>query len=185
MNSGASRKPPLLPSRPETKPTTPTTTRIRVSVARVRVLARAVGAPCVRRMRKPNASTTMSVAMIKRAAGYPSGQQRAEHGRRETDRQSELHDACIDVAAARVRRDSRTTIDGIVAGSGDAIATSAGTPSRCSSGVAIAEPPLPNAPDKKPTPTPISIAPSKHVCGHSPIQRRGTHRSRLLNLSVS
>jgi hypothetical protein len=54
--------------------------------------------------------------------------------------------------------------DGIVAGSGDAIATIAGTPSRWRSGVATADPPFPNAPDRKPTATPISAAPRK-ICG--------------------
>ena len=76
----------------------------------------------------------------------------------------------------RRRRCARTTrlashVDGIVAGSGDAIATIAGKPRRCRSGVAIAEPPLPNAPDKKPTPMPMSIAPSEHLWGHTSIQR--------------
>ena len=51
-------------------------------------------------------------------------------------------------------------VDGIVAGSGDAIATIAGIPSTWRSGVAIADPPLPNAPERKPTPAPINAIPT-------------------------
>ena len=52
------------------------------------------------------------------------------------------------------------TVAGIVAGSGEATATIDGTPARNSSGVAIAEPPLPSKPDRNPTPRPIAATTS-------------------------
>src|SRR5476651_1305577 len=45
-----------------------------------------------------------------------------------------------------------------------AIATIAGTPRAWRRGVDTAEPPLPNAPDRKPTPAPMSNAP-RRICG--------------------
>jgi hypothetical protein len=54
-----------------------------------------------------------------------------------------------------------SSVDGIVAGNGDATATKAGTPIMCRRGVEMAAPPLPNAPEQKPTPAPISSVPNK------------------------
>ena len=48
----------------------------------------------------------------------------------------------------------------MVAGSGAATAIIAGTPIACNNGVAIAEPPLPNNPLKKPMHKPIKAIPS-------------------------
>ena len=124
MNNGASRKPPLLPSRPETNPTTPTIT----STAYGRAID--VGAAIeyrVSRMRIPNASTTTSVAMmsgppgIQRVKGAPTivaGRPIGKPSRRM--RRSTL--------PARVVPRPASNVDGMVAGSGDAIAKIAGTP---------------------------------------------------------
>src|SRR5687767_3651723 len=53
---------------------------------------------------------------------------------------------------------------GTVAGSGAATATIGGTPMAASSGVAMAEPPLPNIPPRKPTPAPTAMI-ANHCTG--------------------
>ena len=107
MNSGASRKPPLLPSSPETNPTTPTTTRMRArsSVARRRRVGRR-DRVVVRRVEQdaqPEREHDDVGDDDERTAGNPAREQRADDRRRQSDRQAEAHDAAVDVAGARVR----------------------------------------------------------------------------------
>ena len=116
MNSGASRKPPLLPSRPETNPTTPTTATTRNVVTRAsRARDRCVRVGAPRRRQRADAGCAAEREHHdvgdddERAAGYPARQQRADDRRGKADRQSDAHDASVDVARARVRRDSRAT----------------------------------------------------------------------------
>jgi hypothetical protein len=45
----------------------------------------------------------------------------------------------------------------MVAGSGEGTAANAGTPAACSSGVAMADPPLPNIPPRNPTAAPMIV----------------------------
>src|SRR5262249_46128287 len=63
------------------------------------------------------------------------------------------------------------SVDGMVAGSGDATATIAGTPIAWSRGLETAAPPLPNAPDRKPTPAPISSVPTRMCSSTTPLNR--------------
>jgi len=69
---------------------------------------------------------------------------------------------------SRIAAQDRDGLAGwIVAGSGDASATYGGMPTAASSGVAMAEPPLPNSPPRKPTTAPIAST-ARRVVGLTP-----------------
>ena len=111
MKSGASRKPPLLPSRPETKPTAATTARIfGPSASRPTAVATAWR---VVRMRSAREHQDVG-GEHERAARDPAGEHGADDGQGQAEQQADAHDAPVDVPGPGVaparepgRRDRR------------------------------------------------------------------------------
>src|SRR5205823_1326903 len=153
-NIGARRKPPLLASKPETTPMLAATRNSRVRYAPGST-ATSCGSPGQSRNLTPSVTTMSSVTVTRTlppihrvayapaaAAGTPTA------ALRPTTRQS--------MRRSRQYAYDALSVDGIVAGRGEATAAIGGIPTTLSSGVAIAEPPLPNRPPSSPTAAPIT-----------------------------
>ena len=182
MKSGASRKPPLLPSRPETKPTTPTTAMTRNTVAYVgghvrvcaaRLLPRQQDAQPEREDHDVGHDHEWTARESIASATRPRRLREARSaGRARTTRSIDVAGARVDAAREPGRRESSP---------GAATRSRRSRERRGGAGAASRSRSRPcrTRPTRSPTPTPMRIAPTSTCAVTLRFNGPATHRSSL------